>query len=140
MNTAQDVVHDFFVSFAQSAEKLKLAGSLKGYLAVCVTNRARDEIRARQRQPVGLDEANPVCYDADGPGLAAVCSEELQQLSRALAKLPYEQLEVIILHVKGQVTFRQIAKAQNVSVNTAQSRYRYGLDKLRSILDGEVAK
>jgi DNA-directed RNA polymerase specialized sigma24 family protein len=36
--------------------------------------------------------------------------------------------------------FRQIAKLQKVSIKTAQSRYRYGLDKLRSILDGEVKK
>jgi len=35
--------------------------------------------------------------------------------------------------------FRQIAKLQNISVNTAKSRYRYGLNKLRSLLDNEVA-
>jgi DNA-directed RNA polymerase specialized sigma24 family protein len=34
--------------------------------------------------------------------------------------------------------FRAIAKSQNVSINTVQSRYRYGLDKLRSLLNSEV--
>ena len=41
VNTAEDVVHDVFVSFAQSAEKLRLEGSLKGYLATCVVNRMK---------------------------------------------------------------------------------------------------
>jgi DNA-directed RNA polymerase specialized sigma24 family protein len=35
--------------------------------------------------------------------------------------------------------FRQIAQLQEVSTKTAQSRYRYGIDKLRSLLDGKVA-
>ena len=34
--------------------------------------------------------------------------------------------------------FREIADSQNVSINTIQSRYRYGLERLRSLLDGKV--
>ncbi len=58
VNTAEDVVHDFFVSFAQSGRKMKVNGSLKWYLAACVTNRARDKIRAGQRKAVNLDKAD----------------------------------------------------------------------------------
>jgi len=36
--------------------------------------------------------------------------------------------------------FRQIAQLQGVSVNTIKGRYRYGLTKLRSILNGEMEK
>jgi DNA-directed RNA polymerase specialized sigma24 family protein len=36
--------------------------------------------------------------------------------------------------------FREIARLHGISVNTIQGRYRYGLNKLRSILDGEVKK
>jgi len=57
VNTAEDIVHDFFVVFAQSADKLKLDGSLKSYLATCVANRVRDEMRTRRRQSVGPDAA-----------------------------------------------------------------------------------
>jgi len=49
--------------------------------------------------------------------------------------LPYEQRETITLHLHGGLTFREIAEHQDVSINTAQSRYRYGLDRLRSILE-----
>ena len=138
VNSAEDVVHDFFVSFAQSTDKLRLEGSLKSYLATCVANRARDRLRAKQRQSVAIDQAVSICSKAKGPQLSAVCAEELQQVSSALEQLPYEQREVIILHVHSGIKFRQIARSQNVSINTIQSRYRYGLDKLRSLLDGKV--
>jgi RNA polymerase sigma-70 factor (ECF subfamily) len=133
-------VHDFFVSFAQSGRKLKLDGSLKWYLATCVANRTRDKIRARQRQTVGLDETSSVCSNANGPEPSAICNEELKQLRSAIEQLPYEQREVVILHAKGEMKFRQIARLQNVSIKTVQSQYRYGLDKLRIILDGQVQK
>ena len=140
VNTAEDVVHDFFVSFAESGEKLKLDGSLKWYLATCVANRARDVMRTRQRQAVGLDAADSIRSKVNGPACSAVLNEQLRQLSFAMEQLPYEQREAIILHAKGEMKFRQIAELQNVSIKTVQSRYRYGLDKLRSILNGEVKK
>jgi RNA polymerase sigma factor (sigma-70 family) len=138
VSTAEDIVHDVFVSFAQSAERLGLKGSLKAYLATCVVNRVRDKIRTRSRQPASLDEANSICSTANGPALSAVCGEELQKLSCAMTKLPYEQREVMILHLQGGMMFKQIAESQNVSINTVQSRYRYALDKLRSLLNSEM--
>jgi RNA polymerase sigma-70 factor (ECF subfamily) len=140
VNTAEDIVHDFFVSFAQSAEKLRLDGNLKGYLATCVANRARDKMRTRQRQNVLGGQTDSICSSAKQPDLSAVRSEELQRVSDALAKLPYEQREVVILHLQAGMMFTQIAKARNVSANTIRSRYRYGLDKLRSMLNSEVSK
>lgn len=140
INAAEDTVHDFFLSFAQSAEKIRLQGRLKSYLATCVANRARDQLRTRQRQPMSIDDANSINATSAGPELSAVCSEQLEQLSKAITKLPYEQREVIILHLQGQIKFAQIAKSQNVSINTAQSRYRYGMKKLRSLLNDETEK
>jgi len=132
VNAAEDVVHDFFVSFAQSGRNLKLDGNFKWYLATCVLNRARDRIRTKQLETVTLDEANSIYCDVDEPLLVAVCNEQLQQLAAAMNQIPYEQREVILLHIKGQMKFKQIAKVQNVSIKTVQSRYSYGLDKLRS--------
>ena len=138
VSAAEDIVHDVFVSFAQSAEQLRLEGSLKAYLATCVVNRVRDKVRARRRQPSALAEAHSICSTISGPELSAVCSEEVQLLSRAIAQLPYEQKEVIMLHLHGGLMFKQIAKLQQISINTVQSRYRYALDKLRSLMNGEM--
>jgi len=139
-SVAEDVVHDVFVSFAKSSENFRLRGSLKSYLATCVTNRARDQIRRDQRQPAALDDTGLLSSEAEMPDLRVSQSEELQQLNDAIAQLPYEQREVIVLHLKAGMKFREIARLHKVSVNTVQGRYRYGLSKLRSILNGEVRK
>ncbi len=138
-SAAEDIVHDFFVSFAQSPEKLKLNGSLKSYLATCVANRVRNANIARQRQETaGLNEAESAASNSKRPEQWIIYSEQLRQLNNAMAQLPHQQREVIILHLQGGMKFKAIAELQDVSINTVQSRYRYGLDKLRSILDSEV--
>lgn len=53
---------------------------------------------------------------------------------RALAELPVEQREVITLHLHAEMTFREIALQLGHSINTVQSRYRYGIEKLRTLL------
>jgi RNA polymerase sigma-70 factor (ECF subfamily) len=45
---------------------------------------------------------------------------------------------VVLLRHFSDFKFKQIAALQNVSINTIQGRYRYGLDKLRSLLNGEL--
>ena len=137
-NLAEDIVHDVFVTFAQSTAKFRLRGSLKSYLATCALNRCRDQMRASKRQPLSLDEATPMQSDFGPPDTRMISDEQSRQVADAMAQLPYEQREVVILHVQGGMKFRAIAESQGVSINTVQSRYRYGLDKLRSILDSEV--
>jgi RNA polymerase sigma-70 factor (ECF subfamily) len=140
VNSAEDIVHDFFVSFSRSADKLKMQGRLKAYLTTCVVNLVRDNIRRRRREGATLDEAKSVRSTIDGPELSAVNSEEQQQLSTAIGTLPYEQREALILHLQGGLMFKQIAKLQQVSTNTVWSRYRYALKKLRSLLNSEMTQ
>jgi len=136
---AEDIVHDVFVNFAQSAEKIKLSGSLKSFLATCVANRVRNKNKAQQqRGTLSLDEAVSVVADSPRPQQWIICSERFERLNDALAQLPYQQREAVILHAQIGMKFKAIARSQGVSINTVQSRYRYGLDKLRSILDSEA--
>jgi RNA polymerase sigma-70 factor (ECF subfamily) len=137
---AEDVVHDVFVSFAKSAKSFELRGSLKSYLGTCVINRARDRIRTKQRRSIQRNETDLIGSGANEPDQSVMCNEESKRLNDAIAKLPDEQREVIILRLKGEMKFKEIAGLQGVSISTIQGRYRYGLDKLRSILDGEVEK
>ncbi len=137
---AEDVVHDVFVSFARSARQFQLTGSLRGYLATCVSNLARDKIRARTRRAEALGPENPVILDSDNPAQRAIETEQLSRLRRAIGQIPYEQREAVMLHLKGGMKFREIAKLRGVSVSTIYGRYRYGLDKLRSLLNSEVEK
>jgi RNA polymerase sigma-70 factor (ECF subfamily) len=135
---AEDVVHDAFVAFARLAGQFQLTGSLKSYLATCVVNGARDRIRARARWAKVPDLANPITAGPDNPEQCAAEAEELTRLRQALRQIPYEQREAVLLHIRGGMKFREMARQQGVSVSTIHARYRYGLDKLRSLLNSEV--
>jgi len=139
-HAAEDVLHDFFLSFVTSSDKIKLNGNLKAYLAVCVANLARNRIKRRQLEPVALDESDPIAPAVLEPDCLAIQKEETAMLNQALSQLPYEQREVIVLHLQAKMKFTQIAALGSASVNTIRSRYRYGLDKLRSLLSSEMTK
>jgi len=135
---AEDVVHDVFVSFARSVGRFKLTGSLRVYLATCVSNRARDRIRAKTRRAEVQGPEIPSVSDSDNPVTRAIEAEEIMRLRQAMRQIPFEQREVILLHLRGGLKFREIAKLQGVSIGTLFGRYRYGLNKLRSLLNSEV--
>jgi RNA polymerase sigma-70 factor (ECF subfamily) len=139
-SVAEDIVHDVFVSFAQFADKLDLKGNLKGYLLSSVANRVRNLNRAKHQESKELDEAEKAAPASDRPDRLVISTEGLQRVSRALAQLPFQQREVIILHIYNGLKFKAIAKLGGVSVHTIRGRYRYGLDRLRSLLNSEVAE
>jgi RNA polymerase sigma-70 factor (ECF subfamily) len=103
-----------------------------------VANLARDRLRANKRRAASPPEVESRADDGMMPLSRAIHDEELRRLADALATLAYEQREVLVLHLKGDLTFREIAAVQDTSINTVQSRYRYALEKLRSLLDGEL--
>ena len=137
-HAAEDVLHDVIISFVKSVDKIKLNGNLKAYLATCVANLARDKIRRRHLEPISLDDGAARESTSASPDVLAMQTEEAQFLNRAMAQLPYEQREVVVLHLQGDMKFTQIARTRSISVNTIRSRYHYGLDKLRALLNGEA--
>ncbi len=140
-NMAEDVVHDVFVKFAESADRIKMTGSLKNYLVTSVINRVRNCLRNSNRhRETNLEGTDLLSSSERGPYQWAVLGERLKFLSKALCELPYEQREVISLRMEMDMTFRRIAALQNESVNTVKGRYRYGIARLRSLLNSEVEK
>jgi RNA polymerase sigma-70 factor, ECF subfamily len=136
---AEDVVHDVFLSFLR-LRHFRLTGSLKGYLATCVANGARNVLRdngRRQQEP--LEEDTPLASSEPWPDGEAILGEESRLLTRAIGDLPYEQREVVLLHHQGGLKFIEIAKSQNISINTVLGRYRYGLEKLKARMNAEVS-
>jgi len=140
-NTAEDIVHDVFVKFVESADRIKLTGSLKNYLVTSVINRVRNYLRDGNRhREANLEGTDLITSSERGPHQWAVLSERLTLLSRAVLELPYQQREVISLRMEMDMTFRRIAVLQNESVNTVKGRYRYGIARLWSLLNSEVEK
>jgi RNA polymerase sigma-70 factor (ECF subfamily) len=135
---SEDIVHDVFVALAQSASRFQVHGNLKHFLATCVANRARDRLREGKRHRNRLAADAAAEPQADPPEDRLICAEQAQRVYDALAQLPEEQREVAVLRIKAGMRFRQIAAIQNASFVAVQARYRRGMDKLRSILDGRV--
>jgi len=135
---AQDIVHDVFLSFAQSAPNFGLRGSLSGYLATSVVNRVRDHKRRLRRQALSREAEPHIPSRPAEPDQMVIFNEEAARLNEAVAQLPEDQREVLILRLTADMKFRDIAKLQQASTNTVQGRYRYGLSRLRTLLNGEV--
>jgi RNA polymerase sigma-70 factor (ECF subfamily) len=132
VNTAEDCLQEVFVLLASNG--CKIHSNLKGYLLSCVVNRARDHLRRRDAQSNYQVNRVTQRFDSKDPAKALADDERKRAITLALEKLPLDQREVIVLHVQGEMTFRQIAAMLDDSINTVQSRYRYGMEKLRQLL------
>jgi len=135
---AEDVVQDVFVKLIETLDRFQLRGSLKAFLATCVANRARDQLRRKKRK----DRAGAALRENHArvtePLERAVLSEETLRVHHALSQLSYEQREVVTLKIHSGLSFRALAQQLELPLGTVQGRYRYGLDRLRSLLNGEV--
>lgn len=127
---AEDVVHDVFVGLAKQASAGRMPRELSAYLYVSVRNRCVDRMRRKPELP--LDDVDLELIVAP-PG-DEERSELRRLLNRALLALPAEQAEVVVLRTWHDLEFAAIAAMQGTSVNTALSRYQYGLSKLRKEL------
>jgi RNA polymerase sigma factor (sigma-70 family) len=120
---AQDAVHQVFLKTIENGS-LSHAINKKAYLFACVRNTVRNDAKVQDRNvSLEIDSAWFSPPDRDYAGE--------QNLRRALGDLPDDQREVIVLHVWGELTFSEIAELLDIRSNTAASRYRYALAKLR---------
>lgn len=124
---AQDMVHQVFLKLIES-EDLKLARDKKAFLFACVRNAILNEHKriGHRQEPLSDDTAWFRPPDKDYAGE--------RNLRRALGTLPEDQRQVVILHIWGELTFCQIGDLLGVSSNTAASRYRYALGKLKDAM------
>ena len=118
--TAEDILQHVFTRLLRF--DVEITDSPIPYLYRAVRNTALNQIRDRSRE-VSLEDGW-----LDSPSAMEQTGLELQS---ALKDLPEEQREVILLHVWGEMSFEETAAALGISPNTAASRYRYGLSKLR---------
>ena len=131
---AEDCLHDVFLKFVSDAVALRIRGNLKGYFSSCILNRARDQLRKDTKWDRKVDGTAMMAGPKSDPIVQLESLEESRRVQRAFAVLPLEQREAVALHLQDGLTFRKIAVLQSVSINTVQSRYRYGIRKLRELL------
>ena len=144
ISAAEDALHDVFLHLLEHPPSLRDQARLKSYLATSIVNRARYVCRRDARMAIGRgDSTSDVMEHASPlpvPGAELVQAEDAQLVRHALACLPPEQGDVIVMHLFGSMTFKEISHCLDCGQNTVQSRYRYGMEKLRSLLEEEYAK
>lgn len=74
-----------------------------------------------------------------GPDDAVHARELGARIGEAVRRLPDEQREVFLMRTEGDLPFKEIARIQGVSINTALARMQYALQKLRAELKDEYA-
>ena len=130
----RDVVQEVFIKLARQEEVLDGVRVERAFLLRLSHNAAIDLIRRR-----GTREKNYEQLAVESANIFAQASEPDERafreaLASALGELPPEQRAVVHLKLWERLTFEAIAEALDIPLNTAASRYRYGLDKLRERL------
>jgi RNA polymerase sigma-70 factor (ECF subfamily) len=126
---AEDAVHLVFERLLHSG--IEISGPPTPYLYRAVHNAALNHIRSKTREAELTDIWLQSPLGMEQSGL---------ELQSALAELPQEQREVIVLHIWAEMSFEEISIALEISPNTAASRYRYGLSKLRTQFASEPSQ
>ena len=101
-------------------------------------NRLNDHWRAQRHRPpapVDAELRTAALADPDDPESLAEASERQQRLQQALAELPEEQREAVLLRLQQELSLEEIGAITGVGRETVKSRLRYALDKLRARLN-----
>jgi RNA polymerase sigma-70 factor (ECF subfamily) len=130
---AEDVVQDLFVALARGRARLAAVADLEAYVFTMLRNAIR---RRGRRAAIDRRAVLAIAEDRRDTGAHATAAAELpdDELAAAVAALPEAQREVVALKIDAGLTFAEIAAVTGTSLNTAASRYRYALEKLRTAL------
>ena len=130
----RDLLQEIFVKLAREPKLLVGVREERAFLIRLAHNAAIDLIRRR-----GTRERTKENFAAEAISIFAPANDPdekvfREELAIALGELPEEQRAVVHLKLWGEMTFEEIAAALDIPPNTAASRYRYALDKLRDRL------
>jgi RNA polymerase sigma-70 factor, ECF subfamily len=132
---AEDVLQTVFVRMVGKRRKLAKARCLNAYVYRIARNEAASYRRRRHRDRQHAAVREPWL---DPPQSGQTHSEIVDLLETALSRLPESQRQVVVMKVYREKTFQEIAQFLEISLNTAASRYRYGMEKLRNLLKEQL--
>jgi RNA polymerase sigma-70 factor (ECF subfamily) len=129
---AKDLLQELFLKLQH--QELPSVESERAWLTRLAHNMALDWLRRhhtrRSAEERSVLEPQPLFQSAADPDTA----EFARRVQAALYELPPEQRSVAHLKLWQGLTFEEIAATQGIPLNTAASRYRYAIDKLRTLL------
>ena len=130
---AEDALQETFVRLAARREELSRVANLRGYVFAAARNEAmrlaarESSLRAREDKAGLRPLIEPAADKAE-------LAEDVRRLEASLRELPPEQREVVYLRCVDGFSFSEIAVVLSVPRDTAASRYRYGMEKLRKMM------
>ncbi|MBU0534227.1 MAG: sigma-70 family RNA polymerase sigma factor [Candidatus Omnitrophica bacterium] len=130
---AEEVMQNLFVAIAEKRNRLSRARNLTSYIFAMAKNQAMDFLRSEPKNEKNIEDYKNIITVRDNT-TDKLNDEEIEKITNALFFLPLKQREVITMKFFQGMTFEDIAKALNISLNTAASRYRYGIEKLKGKL------
>jgi RNA polymerase sigma factor (sigma-70 family) len=143
---AEDILQDVFYELVEAYRLVKPVQQLSAWMFQVARNRIIDRFR-RKKPPAVTNGSGGLAEDGEdlqledllpspqaGPEAAYARAVLLEELDAALDELPEEQREVFIAHEVEGYSFKEIADATGLSVNTLLSRKRYAVLRLRQRL------
>jgi RNA polymerase sigma factor, sigma-70 family len=134
---AQDIVQDVFVKLYHDFASLHAVSNLKSYLFRSVSNACTDYHRNRKRKIFEPLDTVPAYLERSEctTSQQLLLVEEYNRIERLLDDLPNEQAEIIRLKVLDNLSFVEIATLFEIPVTTVKSRFKYGIDKLKTKIE-----
>lgn len=142
---AQDVVQDVFLRLWRQPDRFDASrGTLANYLRLMARSQALDMWRERQIAGRARDRLKVLALRdegraADRPPVAVELRRDRMIVLRALARIPDDQRQAIVMAYWGGLTADEIADRCEVPVGTVKSRIRLGLIKMRSRCERDLA-
>jgi RNA polymerase sigma-70 factor (ECF subfamily) len=129
---AEDIAQEAFVRFWRSRHSAK---DPIAYLYACVRRYALEWLRGRGRRARREEAAARADFLDESLFTGPLEQEERREaIEAALQQLPDPQREVLVLKIWAGLSFQQICESVEIPLNTAASRYRYALARLRELL------
>jgi RNA polymerase sigma-70 factor (ECF subfamily) len=130
----RDLLQEIFIKLAREPRLLDVVREERAFLIRLAHNSAIDLMRRCGTRERTKENFAAEIISAFAPTHDPDEATFRQELSKALAELPPEQRAVAHLKLWAGLTFEEIATALEIPPNTAASRYRYAIDKLRARL------
>lgn len=131
---ADDLVQDTVERGWSRIAEWRRDGEMRAWLFGIMHNLYVDSLRARRLQTTTLDEKTPHPAQADDTARL-----EIRDMDSALALLPVEQREILLLVGLEGMTYDQVAGALGLPLGTVMSRLSRGREKLRIAMEGRAA-
>ena len=127
---AEDVLQNVFIKIFKAVMSDYKIKNLKAFIFTVARNEANRE-RHKNKKISYISLAGQVfIYNSN-----KIKDQELSNLQEALLSLPVKQREVVYLKIYAGFSYPEIGQCMDISENTAASRFRYAMEKMRSFLE-----